>query len=125
MSYPTIFPWFCEPQTRGCTATQACTVTQALHCITACGASTFAFKFFKLFTNMQSEAGHETCSSSWSCDRNLNLHHTNGFFFLLLNFGYLCRLWFRRCTVALRRRRNDSRVQNLGILGTGIGQDRN
>ncbi len=26
--------------------------------------------------------GHETCSPSWLCDRNLNLHHTNAFIYV-------------------------------------------
>ncbi len=58
------------------------------------GASTLAFKFFilKLFTDTRSKVGHETCSSFWSCDRNLNQRCTN---VLLLLFGcdYLLQLF--------------------------------
>ncbi len=46
------------------------------HC--ACTAQVRSrLSFLKLFTDMWSEAGQETCSSSWWCDRNLNLRHTN------------------------------------------------
>ncbi len=63
MAYPTIFPLFCEPRARACT----------LYCC-ACATQVHShLSFFKLFTDTRSEAGHETCSSSWSCDRNFFL----------------------------------------------------
>ncbi len=75
IAYPTIFPLFCESWVRVCTTTQAqaYTVTRACtlyHC--ACALQTrLPLSFFRLYTDTKSEAGHETCSSSWLCDRNI------------------------------------------------------
>ncbi len=84
MAYPTIFPLFCKPRVRGCTITRAwvCTVMRAwtLYHSTCLVQVRSCLSFLKLFTDMRSEAGHETCSSSWWWDRNLNLCHANAFF---------------------------------------------
>ncbi len=75
MGYPVIFPLFCEPLVRECTAMWAC---KLYHC--ACATQVHShLSFLKLFTDTRSKAGHETCSSSWSCNRNKNLRHTNAF----------------------------------------------
>ncbi len=84
-------PQFCKPPMRECIVTQAraCTVTRACT-LSLCmrGISMFAFKFFKLFTDRRSKVVHEKCSSSWLCDRNLNLCHTNAFFINAQNFKH-------------------------------------
>ncbi len=81
MAYTTIFLLFCELRAGGCTATRVCT---PYHC--ACVVRVRSrLSFLKLFTDTRSEAGHETSSSFWLCDRNLNLLHRNAFFELLLN----------------------------------------
>ncbi len=75
LAYPTIFPQFCKPQAREYTVTRLCTLYHF-----ACVAQVRSrLSSFKLFTDTRNEAGHETCFSSWSCDRNLNLRHTNAF----------------------------------------------
>ncbi len=43
--------------------------------------------FLKLFTDKRSEVGHETCSSFWSCDRNLNLRRRTASFLLLPDYA--------------------------------------
>ncbi len=60
LAYPTIFPLLCE------SLVQVCTLYYF-----SCAANVHSyFSFLKLYTSTRSEAGHETCSSSWSCGRN-------------------------------------------------------
>ncbi len=47
------------------------------------GASTFALQCITTLYIYVKWSEYETCSSSWSCDRNLNLRHTNAFFLFL------------------------------------------
>ncbi len=49
--------------------------------LSMCSVSTFAFMFFKIIYRYVKQSRYEICSSSWSCDRNLNLRHTNAFLY--------------------------------------------
>ncbi len=51
---------------RACTVMRACTLYHSAYVAQVRS----HLSFFKLVTDTRSEAGHETCSSSWSCYRN-------------------------------------------------------